>query len=1218
MITNLIPKKFQNIFIFQFITLSLLTLSVSDGSTCTEQWTEINTSLENWLKKGDLEITESSDGKPIFTFGPKNISTEDTNYLGESWLKVDLSKNRGLIVTFKPELYAYGNSISSYPEGFAVVFTSSEPEKFNLGHNEGLGYEGIINGIAFEFDFVKNEEKGDLDKPHLSVNYNISGILSAGSTGRTDNLYNIELPNFYDKTKENYDANIYFEIKIFSKKLTVTAKSSTDKILIDSEFLQFQQLFEKGDCSMGLTSTGKGDSGVTIKDLKVEEISMDRKGYLVLENAENDNNGVPNVKAGKVITLDFYIQSLCGEKLRIYLNEINQDDFKLQVNEENLRPESISFDEGSNQIKIVLTFGVAKIYTALVEFHGYDSYPLQFIVKPNDVSRLELCEHGTTDTDKYYSTSILDQTKEYFYVPLCIYDNLGNLKDSNKNAVQNAKIKYPLNMLPDETIELEEDKTNQRVLLKIFFSAFGTYEIFAENFINEKIRYVNLMPKYISPDKSQLSILYGQNVIQSSTEKINLRIKLRDNYNRDIPVVTLKAINCDFSESKVTLNSGTSTTSLSVTSEYKDDYVVLSVDKPSSQGNYIFVPKVKCTNIDSIQLTCGLDSLTQNNNCEFFYPTETINTNYIKVFDEISEEFITFQKDTTSTDYLYISLDEKDNKKLTDIILLDAQESNYLSNSPQTITATLDSIALTVTQIGNKYSLILPSDKKRLSYTPVKLYDLKIKLNTDNTFNIKVKFYFMDKYMNNVDISQTDSSKITYIAFYKQNSFTLEAQETLLLFEIYELSERKYLGNINTLDASKVTVEINNEASTGCEAVNHNNFFLSVICHAFTKTGEYSISLKYDGTEIINKAITIISKGEVYALGNENGTPLSDSATIEIGRENLVKLVMLDKYENVIKDNRIFNAFAKIKISDNDIFYIKQNYDGKIHIFNEGNIADKSVTLTLMNGKTYTIQSVYSPTFENNFDPLNSYGLLTNEAPIIESNDAITLSLYLRDKYGNSISGTVEKTNLYIYIEGKNMFEIVSMTSSQTSATEGKIDYTASLKKNGDYLIKIFFNNFPIECRGCHFRKNYIASEDYSKTTLQILGNKQKYPIFNGYGLTSNLKVGIVNKNNFFSFYFEKIDQYSNEIEKKESDASITLNFESETSGVDTSAISFCETEKGYYELCENVFSSWKQLSDGIYIITNTDLKYKFYIYLTDNFIDSSDTTPKADNSYIV
>ena len=143
MLTYLTLKNFKNFFFYLFITLSLLTLSVSDGSTCTEQWTEINTSLENWLQKGDLGITESSDGKPIFTFGPKNISAEDTNYLGESWLKVDLSKNRGMTITFKPELYAYGNSISSYPEGFAVVFTSSESEKFNLGHNEGLGYEGI-------------------------------------------------------------------------------------------------------------------------------------------------------------------------------------------------------------------------------------------------------------------------------------------------------------------------------------------------------------------------------------------------------------------------------------------------------------------------------------------------------------------------------------------------------------------------------------------------------------------------------------------------------------------------------------------------------------------------------------------------------------------------------------------------------------------------------------------------------------------------------------------------------------------------------------------------------------------------------------------------------------------------------------------------------------------------------------------------------------------
>ena len=85
-----------------------------------------------------------------------------------------------------------------------------------------MGYEGIIKGIAFEFDFVQNEEKGDMDKPHFSVNYNINGILTSSSKDREDNLYNIELPNFYDNSKNDYDSNIYFEIKIYNKKIIVT------------------------------------------------------------------------------------------------------------------------------------------------------------------------------------------------------------------------------------------------------------------------------------------------------------------------------------------------------------------------------------------------------------------------------------------------------------------------------------------------------------------------------------------------------------------------------------------------------------------------------------------------------------------------------------------------------------------------------------------------------------------------------------------------------------------------------------------------------------------------------------------------------------------------------------------------------------------------------------------------------------------------------------
>ena len=131
-------------------------------------------------------------------------------------------------------------------------------------------------------------------------------------------------------------------------------------------------------------------------------------------------------------------------------------------------------------------------------------------------------------------------------------------------------------------------------------------------------------------------------------------------------------------------------------------------------------------------------------------------------------------------------------------------------------------------QIGNKYALILPSGKTRLNYSPVKKYQLKIILDSDNEFIIYTKFYFLDKYMTNADITQTDVSKISYIAFYKQNSFTLEAQETLLLFEIYELSEGKYLGNINSLlDSSKLAVKINEISCNECDIINHNNFEFS-------------------------------------------------------------------------------------------------------------------------------------------------------------------------------------------------------------------------------------------------------------------------------------------------------------------------------------------------------------------------------------------------------
>ena len=50
------------------------------------------------------------------------------------------------------------------------------------------------------------------------------------------------------------------------------------------------------------------------------------------------------------------------------------------------------------------------------------------------------------------------------------------------------------------------------------------YEIFNENFEEGKIRYCNLLPTAISPEKSELSILYDNYIINADTKNVSLKI----------------------------------------------------------------------------------------------------------------------------------------------------------------------------------------------------------------------------------------------------------------------------------------------------------------------------------------------------------------------------------------------------------------------------------------------------------------------------------------------------------------------------------------------------------------------------------------------------------------------------------------------------------------------------------------------------------------------
>ena len=1192
--------------------LSSITLSLS-ADECTEQWSEIDLDPDDWIYVGDVNYT-TSDDILTFKFGSSETKQSSSNVVGAVWHKYDFSQKKGLLISFKPTVTAdssYEGNLK-YPQGFAIVFTSSSIENLVGEKGSGIGYEGIMNAIAFEFDFIKNAINGDEKYPHFSVHYNISGQISTSSKNY-DQTYKIQcinkaIPNFYDSDLDLYYKNIIFEIQIVGKKLIVRSNRNPIPI-VQYDFTPFQQLLEQEDVHIGITSSMNKFKTITITDLKVSEVSSKDKGVLELKNSAT------SYKAGEDITLAYAIQSICGIDLKIYLNQYNENHFVLKINNLEVKPNSINFNDETSKVEIVVTENYKGTYTAVVEFRGQVSSPAKFKVIANDVVTFEICGNDKKE-NPYNITLELERDADYFIVPLCAYDQFGNQK--KVPGIVETKIKYPNNIIAVNLEDSYLSEGNKELIIKVPISNYGIYEIFNKDFIEEKIRYYELMPKRISPEKSDISILYGYKLVQDEDKEISLRIKAKDEYGRDIPTIILEKLNCDFSQSSVT---GLSSP---VRVSYQDDSVLLTVNKPTIPNKYTFVPKVTCDGIDETELYCGFDSVTKLNNCEFYLQTDTIDQENIKVYSDYLDTYITYNKKDDGTNPLIISLDEVDNKKLTEVYLLDSKQSIYFSPSDIVVTAKLDSEDdLTVKRIGNKFVLILPEGKTRADYTPIGIHNLLITVG-GVPYSISVNFYFLDHFMSNVNIL-SDTTDIEYIAFYKQISFTLEASETFLLFNIHEKKKQQFLGDGESLQKEKVSLLINGKETINNEIIKYSSF-ISVINHDLTKAGNYNLILQYNDAKIATLNLEIKARNEAYFLADEKGNKLS-GLTIDIDKDELLKYTLLDKYGNVLRDNQVFNAFAKIKNLNKDIFMIMPNYDGKIHIFNKGITSSTSaVKITLEAGTEYSIKSKYAPSL-NEIDPLNSYGILDSSlSPILDKN-TVKIYLALKDKYGNSIQdknldeSTLEKINVYMI--GDNLKEVKTLNLTNEgkyiNANNGYL-YSLDIEQIGDFEVKIFYDNYPVECKACHFRYSPDNSVDNSKSLFNLLGNKMKIPVRNNYN-KDRIKAALVNKNNDnFVFYYEQRDEYLNEVKdtKSMSFTFVSMNKNQNTGDVSITSFGNNEDEKGYFKISPYGIEAFKQLKNGLYNITKTTGDVVFNIYLTDSFRDSSDSTPTVENSMIL
>ena len=108
------------------------------------------------------------------------------------------------------------------------------------------------------------------------------------------------------------------------------------------------------------------------------------------------------------------------------------------------------------------------------------------------------------------------------------------------------------------------------------------------------------------------------------------------------------------------------------------------------------------------------------------------------------------------------------------------------------------------------------------------------------------------------------------------------------------------LGELVEEYAKKVKVNINLPKKN--EQDKYANY-ISVTSHELSKAGKYNIILKYnEDTTLANINIEIIPNKEAYYLAKENGNIIDNNEKIKIGKEEHIKLIMADKYQNLIQN----------------------------------------------------------------------------------------------------------------------------------------------------------------------------------------------------------------------------------------------------------------------------------------------------------------------------
>lgn len=1093
-------------------------------------------SNNQWLdillpKQNEFELVNDVSFKDIdnsLEFKREESSKDNSDIGGAAWYNTSISHSKGLKISFSPYITVDNNFAGNvkYPQGFAIVLTSSNPKNLIGRKGSGLGYDSINRAVVFEFDFIKNSDSDDDSGGRFSVSANLEGPVSSNNKefcnvaekNQPGKLCNVVLGNFYDYDKsETFTGEKEFKIEIYGGKLTFYTENTT--YVSNAIFPYLDRLMENNEVYIGITSSMSLYKSVIIKDFSVSKIDYNKFYNFELINkiehkeidSDTNDSMIVQYNAGEDIVFGFTLKSFANNNLKIFKEEFKM--ISLNNKKQALSPSKIVFNEETYVLEVYINnFNKSgnQVITALLKNKTQLGKSISINVLPGKSNLLEIISPNIINNNELNFFGVADQS--FYDIKLKVTDQFKNEKKASElkydfNSL--FKVEYPNmiklnnenkelqffynddeNLSPNNYVNIKSlDLKDSEFILRVPVIAAGNYKIVSKYFffgmeVNFNVKNSGLDEKnsfgeiidYFNVKKNYINNI---NTKSDDSYKVELVIRAFDSFGDKVETSNILS-NYKIELIRRELLYEEDVTNISDKLMYDDKLNVFKlIYKPNKIGVYKF--KIYYTQKEDErynQIAC--------NKCIFFVLSNIVSPNILLYSDYLNKDVHNLK---LYDPYYYI----KNNKGS-----IENSNNGYLPLSLDNINSNLIT-TIKFLDTSNYWYFLYELDKDNL----IKINDLKVNLVVDSESKDKSTIELL-----------SSSNPIKGISFYLPHGIT-----------------KKSLNLSPTKSYSLIV---------SCKNINLNNEEIKVKFLYIDNSNNNSSKV----TKISSLALTRESI-QIERLISLNDNTVEANLNIP-----LYKISVLDneaKMLNLLEDNdnNILCSHVKISISDNtnesNNFYcvkvenfliiygdlISSSYDN-YNVLNSYKISlninyknvEKIVNdmLKVLPNKDYIAELQFDKDLVNMSENDNNEKIVSLKKI---NNSSNTVVFKMIDKFGNKINCF----NMYNTITYSNIREGVKISYIE----DGHIVYSESSKDtaNTTFETKIHLNERNLTYI-IHYDKDAYINEDYLMS------------IFNPYMsiVENNNKVHFIDNNNKFSTYIDVKDSngnYLNLFHKKES-----------------------------------------------------------------------------------